>query len=71
MIELSRVNARGKPLSTCRLSVSPASADCTTTFPLCMYVATFDNPCASRNRFNSGIGTLFFPPTLMPRMSNM
>src|SRR5262249_30237663 len=39
------------------------------TLPLAMYVRTLEHPSSSRHFFKSAIGTLFLPPTLMPRRS--
>ena len=37
------------------------------TLPLAMYVDTFEWPSSSRSSRSGAIGTLFLPPTLMPR----
>ena len=40
-----------------------------TTLPLWMYVPTSSKPASSKHAFSAGIGTGFFPPTLIPRSS--
>ena len=49
-----------------RVSSSPARAS-KTTFPLWIRVRTFSQPSCSNIRTSAGMGSLFLPPTLMPR----
>jgi hypothetical protein len=46
-----------------------SSLESRNTFPLAMYVETFSNPRPSRRLRSSAMGTLFLPPTLIPRRS--
>src|SRR3954469_25750086 len=69
---MSKPNASSIAFSTSRPTLpGDVSAALSATLPLCTYVLTSWKPAASSAARSSPIGTLLWPPTLMPRRSAM
>ena len=64
---LSSLNVLGRASSSSRLISAAVRSELSITLPLAMYVDTFAWPCDSRSSRRAAIGTLFRPPTLIPR----
>src|SRR6478609_1563342 len=64
---LSSLNVFGSASSSSRLIVAAERSELRITLPLAMYVETLVWPCVSRSSRSAAIGTLFRPPTLIPR----